>query len=444
MNQRILLVSLRDPFLDSDRVMPPLGIMALHAWMLECGFASTLENQFDFNNIEQYADYTHIGISCMTPQKAQAYRAVRLIHERLPGTKVILGGPHADFYLEECQKHPFDYIVTGDGELALKRILEGDVSDGERLISETVSTEQMNAFPLPYRGRDFINQYSFVFQGIRATTILTAKGCPMSCAFCEHARTKVRMYTPENITRQMTQVQENGFGGVMFFDDIFTLSEKRVREMAKVIRPFNMPYRCFGHARTMTRTMARQLADSGCVEVGYGAESGSDRILHGIHKKTSVEQNRQMITMCNEMGIRVKAFIMLGLPGEDRESVADTARFLEFLMAQSFIGHDGKPWRNDFDMTLFFPYRGTEIRQRMEEGDPGLDIHFNGDPDGYEGFYKGRGGSSDNVVRPRIWRRFSTIFWRASRRRFQFHHRIIGLTKSIDIDLPTQGFHGCI
>ena len=51
---KILLISLRDPFLDSDRVMPPLGIMSLHSYMLSLGFSSAIENDFDINDMEKY------------------------------------------------------------------------------------------------------------------------------------------------------------------------------------------------------------------------------------------------------------------------------------------------------------------------------------------------------------------------------------------------------
>ena len=82
--KRLLLVSLRDPFLDSDRVMPPMGVMSLHAFMLECGIDSTIENDFDFNNIEKYRDFTHFGISCMTPQREQAYQILHAIKKHYP------------------------------------------------------------------------------------------------------------------------------------------------------------------------------------------------------------------------------------------------------------------------------------------------------------------------------------------------------------------------
>ncbi len=82
-NKKLLLISLRDTFLDSDRVMPPIGIMSLQSYMLSIGIDSTIENDFDMDNIEKYSEYTHFAISCMTPQKVEAYKILRSIKLKL-------------------------------------------------------------------------------------------------------------------------------------------------------------------------------------------------------------------------------------------------------------------------------------------------------------------------------------------------------------------------
>ncbi|MBF0179600.1 MAG: B12-binding domain-containing radical SAM protein [Magnetococcales bacterium] len=396
----VLLVSLRDPFMDSDRVMPPLGVMALHAHLLDLGFTSRLEIDFRFDRLAAYAHHTHIGISCMTPQKEQAYGILHAIKAAYPEIRVILGGPHARYYLEECQRHPFDHIVVGDGELALEEILTGRIPPEERIVSRPVSVERMNRFPLPYREPGFLGNYDFVFQGIHASTLLTAKGCPMSCTFCEDARTKVKMYHPDYVGRQIEQIKQAGFAGVMFFDDVFTLSPKRVRELTAEIANHRIRYRCFGHARTMTPEIAGLLSGTGCIETGVGVESGSQKILDAVDKKTTVARNRDYVRLCNAFGIRVKTFLMLGLPGEDEATLAQTERFLEFLMGERFTGYDGQPRYNDFDLTIYFPYVGTGIRRRIDAGlGQEIDLWFTSDPDGMSGFYKGVHGRSEVAVR---------------------------------------------
>ena len=149
----------------------------------------------------------------------------------------------------------------------------------------------------------------------------------------------------------------------------------------------------------MTDEMAKLLSDIGCIEVGFGAESGSQRILNGIYKKTTVEENVKFIEICNKYGIRVKAFIILGLPGEDLASIKETRKFLDILLSNKFTNKFGKEVTNDFDITVYFPYKGTKIRSAMDKNSGEYDIYFSRDPDDLQGFYKGRGGSAEISVR---------------------------------------------
>lgn len=396
--KKLLLIALRDPFMDSDRVMPPLGVMSLHSFMLSCGFDSTLENNFDLSAIEKYQEFTHFGISCMTPQRTQAYEILHAIRAHLPERIVILGGPHVKYYFEDCQKKEFDYLVVDDGEWALKAIME-EAPGVERVVNIPVSEAQMNTFPIPYREPSFIQQYNYYFLGLRATTVLTAKGCPMSCTFCEDARTKVRTYTPAYIEQQIIQIKALGYEGIMFFDDIFTISIRRVRALTEMIKKHNIYFRCFGHATRMTEEMCQLLSEAGCVETGFGAESGSQKILDLVLKKTTVQGNRDYIDLCNRYGIKVKAFLMLGLPGENPQTIAETREFLKFLMSKRFKNTFGQEISNDFDMTIFFPYKGTAIRKGLDQGTGEFDLYFVGDSADYAGFYKGKGGASDTILR---------------------------------------------
>ena len=396
-DRKLLLISLHDPFLDSDRVMPPIGIMSLQAYMPPSGIDSAIENDFDIDNIEKYSEYTHFAISCMTPQKVEAHKILHAIKSKFKDKTVIIGGPHAKYYIGDCIKEPFDYIIVGDGEFALKAVMEGKAP--ERILNIPISEEEMNALPVPYREPEFLKQYNFDIQGVNTSTILTAKGCPMKCAFCEDAGSKVRLYNPSNINMQIKDVLGAGFKGVMFFDDIFAISKKRVRDLFPVITKHNIFYRCFGHARSMDEGMAKMLSESGCIEIGFGAESGAQKILDAINKRTKVEDNIRFIEICNKYKIKVKAFIILGLPGEDMSTIKQTRRFLDVLMSNRFTNKFGKEITNDFDITVYFPYKGTRVRDYMDKKDNHYDIFFTKDPDEMLGFYKGKGGSAEITVR---------------------------------------------
>ncbi|MBN1493448.1 MAG: B12-binding domain-containing radical SAM protein [Candidatus Omnitrophica bacterium] len=393
---KILLISLRDPFLDSDRIMPPLGVMSLQAYLMEQHIETDIVNDFKLDDIGRYQMFTHFGISCMTPERKQAYEIVRAIKREYPDKKVIIGGPHANYYTDECREEMFDHIVIGDGEVALKHILSGESND--RIVSYPLTEEEMNALPLPYREPSFLRQYSFNMQGLQASTILTAKGCPMQCKFCEDAGTKVRLYSADYVGRQILQIIRAGYDGVMFFDDIFALSIKRVRELSCEIAKYNIHYRCFGHAKSMTEEMIKLLVDSGCIETGFGSESGSQKILNLINKGTTVEQNMRYVELCNKYGVKVKAFILLGLPGEDKATIKATRDYMKFLMNNRFINRFGRRITNDFDITIYFPYKGTRIRDDIDNGSQEYDLFLACDPDSMNGVYKGKCGASEATI----------------------------------------------
>ncbi|MFA5272176.1 MAG: radical SAM protein, partial [Candidatus Omnitrophota bacterium] len=181
-------------------------------------------------------------------------------------------------------------------------------------------------------------------------------------------------------------------------NDIFTLTFKRVEELTNEIVKYGVYYRCFGHSRKMTEQMASILSNSGCIETGFGAESGSQKILDTVGKRTTVEDNKRYIVICNKLGIRVKAFLMIGLPGENMETVKKTEGFIEFLLSKSFRNRFGKMITNDFDLGIYFPYKGTHIRDSIDMNKKEYDLFFMNNPDAHQGFYKGRKGKAEGTV----------------------------------------------
>jgi len=102
---------------------------------------------------------------------------------------------------------------------------------------------------------------------------------------------------------------------------------------------------------------------SGCVEVGIGAESGAQEILDNAKKGENVETIMRAIKMSKDIGLRVKAFFIIGLPGETRETVNKTIDFI------------GNANLDDFDISIYYPYPGSIIYKDKEQ----FDIKFKDD-----------------------------------------------------------------
>lgn len=391
-----MLATLDSPFLDDEYVYPYLGVLYL---MSVANRFSTEVNYTDNLRMADVWNYDVIGISCMTPQGGQAYQICRFLKKEYPHIKVILGGPHPTYYLDECRKEPFDIIVTGDGERIWEKLLTGEIewySDRQRVFHGNLTEEEMNSYPIPYREKSYIDRYSYDLDGVKATTLTSSRGCPMRCAFCESGGTKSKWYSPEHFEAEIKSIADLGIKGVMIFDDLFALSINKVRPYLEILKRYSMTFRCFGHAKTMTPELAGLLAESGCVEVAFGAESASQKILDTVNKRTKVWQNHAFVEYVTAVGMRVKAFLIIGLPGETEETFKKTYDFVRKYRTKY-------PESFDFDLTVFFPYKGTVIGDAVRNGG-GFDIRpkrglswSDIDGNGY-GAYKKKKGTSDIVI----------------------------------------------
>ena len=151
-------------------------------------------------------------------------------------------------------------------------------------------------------------------------------------------------------------------------------------EICDLLKGLDIIYRCFIRSDTVDRSILEKMHSSGCVEVGMGVESGSQRILDMVRKGETVEQSMKVIKLCHELGIRVKAFFIIGLPGENKESIRETMKFLEEVDL------------DDLDITIYIPYPGSHIYKDREK----FDIRFTDD---YEhAWYKGKPGAYKPIV----------------------------------------------
>ena len=141
------------------------------------------------------------------------------------------------------------------------------------------------------------------------------------------------------------------------------------------------------------------MRNAGCVEVGVGAESGSQKILDIADKKETVEDNTRFVELCKEIGLIANVFIMIGLPGENYETVEATRRWMEKVRPQKF------------GFNIFMPYAGTPIYNHPQH----YDIRIYDVPD-EKSWVKGRQGEYEAFVatsalsRTEILRLFTELF----------------------------------
>jgi len=379
----VCLIRCPSPFLIDDKVFPPLGIMAVGTGLKAQGHKVLITDDIP-------TGFNYYGVGPSTPEYPNAKRILQIIKQDNPRAKVIIGGPHATLKTDECLKDGFDRVVRGDGETA-NILVGGPVVVGvERPLDD---------YPIIDRSLVDIKSYRYFLKDELTTTVVTSRGCPYKCAFCCKNYVSVRLRSADSVIAEIRNLHDDfGYTALMFFDDIFILDRQRVEAICRVLKELGIIWRCFVRADLVVkhgRSLLQTMADAGCVEVGMGIESGSDKILSIINKGETVKTIKAAIKMLHEENIRVKGFFIIGLPGETRDTLDETQRFVEEM------------YLDDKDFTIFQPYAGTPIWNHRESFDIQWDnltydnMFYKGKPGEYKSFVWTSELSQEDIVKAR-------------------------------------------
>ena len=139
-------------------------------------------------------------------------------------------------------------------------------------------------------------------------------------------------------------------GTLIIDDDLFTLNKRYVLEFTEAYRRagIGLPYVVNAHVQCFDDEMAGALAESGCIIVKYGLESGSPRVRKEVlWRYMTNDQIERMTRIAHRHGLHTSAFVMFGLPHESREEIYETLR----LCARVRMGR--------FRWAIFYPFPGT-------------------------------------------------------------------------------------
>lgn len=331
----------------------------------------------------QAADPDLIGISSTTLGIAGAASCAAAAKRLLPRAKVIVGGPHVTAASLETMERftSFDLAVIGEGETTLAELL-GALDSGEDLsgIQGIVYRDPAGRLhdtgrrsfitdldSLPDPAWDLLEGFPgrylpapFKVRQLPAATLVTSRGCPNSCIFCDRSvfGASCHAFSAGNVVRQMTALYErHGIREFSFEDDTFITFKPRLKEICERLIDLKLPlsWTCLGRANHVNADNLRLMKRAGCWQISFGIESGSQRILSLINKRTTLERIRQAVMETSRAGIHAKGFFIIGHPGEDRESLRQTVDFaLELPL-------------NDISVSLMTPFPGTELHRRVGE-----------------------------------------------------------------------------
>lgn len=386
----IALIMPKSTFLELPMVMQPLGLFYLAARLESLGHTTEF---FDLNVDEFPRDvYDQIWVSATSPQMAE----VKKIGKKLLGydAKSILGGPAVWANPDACKFLGYDLTVGGEADSpnGIATIMNHTNGDGYHLFIPVSKTLDW-ALPPVRRWSGKYNSFLTDLHGVKrpCTTMFTSRGCPLECAFCESGRhgviwDRLTRYEPlDMVEHQIKQSYDLGYRALAYYDDILPLNKKRTLEIMALHRRYGMIWRCFLRSDIICKQggydYLKELRDGGLVEIFVGVESASNEIKNNITKKTTIEQDTRIVEWSRELGIRCKVSLIMGLPGESKETIAETLKWVL----------ENRPDRVQWGRLIPFP--GTPLTKNPQDYDLKVERNI---PDDW--FYMGQNSNNHSFV----------------------------------------------
>lgn len=478
--RRVGLIIPPSAFLLDERVFISLGLLKI-ASVLEA--AGHHVNVVDLSGIKNYVEAldaylatstdTVIGLTATTPQLPAVFDIARTARQRRPDIRLVLGGPHVTLTVAARKLETklgrkrgraaqafsqlegmFDTLVAGDGELAVLHAVEPDAPpllDGDDNRGSFFMNDAMfDASPWPARHLVDMSTYRYSIEGHAATSLIAQLGCPFNCGFCGGRHSKslrvIRTRTTESIVAEMEHIHRTyGHTGFMFYDDELNVSKSVVELMhaiADLQKRLGVEFRLRGFmkAELFTEKQAAAMYAAGFRWLLCGFEAANPRILTNIEKRATLADNSRAVEIAKRHGLKVKALMSLGHPGETERSALDIRDWL--------IGAGV----DDFDCTIITTYPGTPYYDRAVPHETLPDVwtytqpqtgdrlhayevdftqtpdYYKGDPDGgYKAYVFTDSLSSTDLVRlrdqiERDVRRALNIPFNPSRAALRFEH----------------------
>lgn len=452
--RKVGLIIPPSPFLLDERVFVSLGVLRVAASLESQGVSVGVLDLSGVSNyieaLETYLDSCRdewIGITTTTPQLPAAVRIARVIRQRRPDLKIVLGGPHVTLTysavkvetkagITDGRAHKaavlletyFDHLISGDGEIAAFELFEPDCLqfiDADILRTPLFMTDDVyESSPMPARHLVDLPSYHYSIEGFPATSLIAQLGCPFKCGFCGGRNSRslrvIRTRSEESIIDEMRWLHQTyGYTGFMFYDDELNVSKGFVSLMNGIHalqQELGVEFRLRGFvkAELFNEEQAEAMYRAGFRWILSGFEAAHPRILQNIEKVATLEDNTRVVEVAHKYGLKVKALMSVGHPGESQESILAIKDWLIRMKVDDFdctviTTYPGTPYydlaRPDADKsgvwTYVYPKNGDKLHAYELDHTVTADF-YKGDPDGgYKAYVFTDYLSADEIVQLR-------------------------------------------
>ncbi|OHB57275.1 MAG: hypothetical protein A2173_02900 [Planctomycetes bacterium RBG_13_44_8b] len=355
----------------------PLGLGYIAAVLQQTGHEVVImdinANRWSPEEVEdriKEADFDIVGIGAIVTVYRYVKWLVSLLKKYYPAKRVIVGGSVGTSVPKiVLEKAGADVVCIGESEKTIVELIEAIETnksldgiegiwykngDGS-IVANKDRISIANLDDLPFPAWDLFpmdiylknpvgapNRNKWIDGSTPEDTVLSmnisaTRGCPYKCIYCYHdfMGQRYRHRSPGNIIKEMKTLYENyGAEYLHFTDDEFCLKEEFVYEFCREVKKEfggKVTWGCSGRVNLMTEELISTMADAGCVLIGYGIESGSQKMLDVMKKSVMVEQAKNAIRWTKKYLGWADCSFIVGIPGENRETIQETVDFCKEL-----------------------------------------------------------------------------------------------------------------
>lgn len=367
-------------------IAPPLGIAYMAGVLqennIDVEILDASAEDMDFKDVEKELLKRKpdlVALTALTPTIGRALETAQVVKETLPNSIVVMGGYHPTFnFIETLEDENVDIVIRGEGEyimLNLVQALENQSSlhDVKGIVFEDKNSKEIVVNPeapliqdldeLPFPALNLLpmKKYRLLDMDTHMTTMITTRGCPMQCSFCSSAAMhgkKIRERSVENIVDEIEYLKTNyDIDTIAFMDDTFTLKKRKVMAICDEIlkRNIEIMWGCTSRVDTLDEKLLKKMKESGCITIFIGVESADQQQLDNMCKNTTIAKIENAFKIAHKLKIRTIASVALGMPGDTKEIMNKTVKFV----------HKLKP--NYAIYSLATPYPGTRFYKEAFE-----------------------------------------------------------------------------
>lgn len=310
------------------------------------------------------------------------YKVKKMAEEikKISKALLVLGGRHITTMPQSFEKTAFDIAVLGEGELTFASLVKSYIKNSYNLkefkkisglllrnrgkIINTGNSEiikNLDDIPLPERDLLEMRYYSipsFSVGFVKVGSMITSRGCPYNCRFCSARQfwgIGVRFFSAERVAQEIELLYKKyEFKRIEIYDDTFSLNIDRLKRLIDILEKRNLlgkiEFICMGTARGFTEEIASLLKKLNVIEITFGFESGSERILNYLKRGFfSVQDSKKVTEICKKYKLSYSGFFMIGSPTETEEDIMKTYNFIKnycpnFIVYQTVPFPDTDVW----------------------------------------------------------------------------------------------------